>query len=470
LIGRIWRTPAGRSLPDGGPIGGFYVREKSNVFESLTTNLQDAFKKMRRRGKLRSADIDEALRDVRLALLDADVHYQVVKDLIDSVRQSALGEEVSKALNPGQQVIRIIHQEIVRTLGSPEGLNLQGAKPRVVMLVGIQGSGKTTTTAKLAGHLKKQGERVWMIAADPYRPAAIEQLELLGEEIGVPVFSQVDLDPPALCREGVRVAKDAGASVVLLDTAGRSQIDSEMMEELMAIYGVVAPVEILLVADAMTGQEAINIAQGFSEKLSISGLILTKMDGDARGGAAISMRTVTGVPIKFIGIGESLKALETFNPERMASRILGMGDVLSIIERAEERLEAEAVEQHAERLLKGEFTLEDFASQLASVRKLGSVGKLLESLPVGVSGAVQEVDSQGADRQLMHTQAILSSMTIKERMRPEILNASRKRRIAAGSGTSVQEVNQLLRQYRQMQKLFKQFGKRGMPDISRMLR
>jgi signal recognition particle subunit SRP54 len=440
------------------------------VFESLTTNLQVAFKKMKRRGKLRSADIDEALRDVRLALLDADVHYQVVKDLIDSVRQSALGEEVSKALNPGQQVIRIIHQEIVRTLGSPEGLNLQGAKPRVVMLVGIQGSGKTTTTAKLAGHLKKQGERVWMIAADPYRPAAIEQLELLGEEIGVPVFSQVDLDPPALCREGVRVAKDAGASVVLLDTAGRSQIDSEMMEELMAIYGVVAPVEILLVADAMTGQEAINIAQGFSEKLSISGLILTKMDGDARGGAAISMRTVTGVPIKFIGIGESLKALETFNPERMASRILGMGDVLSIIERAEERLEAEAVEQHAERLLKGEFTLEDFASQLASVRKLGSVGKLLESLPVGVSGAVQEVDSQGADRQLMHTQAILSSMTIKERMRPEILNASRKRRIAAGSGTSVQQVNQLLRQYRQMQKLFKQFGKRGMPDISRMLR
>ena len=440
------------------------------MFESLTTNLQGAFKKLRRRGKLRPADIEEALRDVRLALLDADVHYQVVKDLIDSVRRSALGEEVSKALNPSQQVVRIIHREMVKTLGSPESLNLKGAKPYVIMLVGIQGSGKTTTAAKLAGHLKKQGERVWMVAADPYRPAAVEQLELLGEEIGVSVYSHVDLEPPALCLEGVKVAGNAGASVVLLDTAGRSQIDSEMMEELAAISGEVEPAEILLVADAMTGQEAINIAQGFSEKLAISGLILTKMDGDARGGAAISMRTVTGVPIKFMGVGESCVALEPFNPERMASRILGMGDVLSIIERAEESLEVEAVEQQAEQLLKGEFTLEDFAAQLASVRKLGSVGKLLESLPMGISGAMQDLDRQEADRQLMHTQAILSSMTKVERKRPEVLNASRKRRIAAGSGTSVQQVNQLLRQYRQMRKLFKQLGKRGMPDISRMLR
>jgi signal recognition particle subunit SRP54 len=425
---------------------------------------------MRRRGKLRSADIEETLRDVRLALLDADVHYQVVKDLIESVRQSALGEEVSKAINPGQQVIRIIHQEMVQTLGHPESLTLRGEKPRVIMLVGIQGSGKTTTTAKLASYLKEQGERVWMVAADPYRPAAFEQLELLGEEIGVYVFTHSDLDPPALCEEGVKIAKNAGASVVLLDTAGRSQIDSEMMEELIAINDMVEPVEVLLVADAMTGQEAINIARGFSEKLDISGLILSKMDGDARGGAAISMRTVTGVPIKFIGIGESRKALEPFDPVRMASRILGMGDILSIIERAEEGLEVEVVEQQAERLLKGEFTLEDFAAQLASVRNMGSVGKLLESLPIGMTGAMKDLDRQGADRQLMHTQAILSSMTKVERKRPEILNASRKRRIAAGSGTSVQQVNQLLKQYRQMQKLFKQIGKRGMPDIGRMLR
>jgi signal recognition particle subunit SRP54 len=425
---------------------------------------------MRRRGKLRSADIEETLRDVRLALLDADVHYQVVKDLIESVRQSSLGEEVSKAINPGQQVIRIIHQEMVQTLGHPESLTLRGEKPRVIMLVGIQGSGKTTTTAKLASYLKEQGERVWMVAADPYRPAAFEQLELLGEEIGVYVFTHSDLDPPALCEEGVKIAKNAGASVVLLDTAGRSQIDSEMMEELIAINDMVEPVEVLLVADAMTGQEAINIARGFSEKLDISGLILSKMDGDARGGAAISMRTVTGVPIKFIGIGESRKALEPFDPVRMASRILGMGDILSIIERAEEGLEVEVVEQQAERLLKGEFTLEDFAAQLASVRNMGSVGKLLESLPIGMTGAMKDLDRQGADRQLMHTQAILSSMTKVERKRPEILNASRKRRIAAGSGTSVQQVNQLLKQYRQMQKLFKQIGKRGMPDIGRMLR
>jgi signal recognition particle subunit SRP54 len=440
------------------------------LFESLATNLQEAFKRLRRRGKLRPEDIDEGLRAIRLALLDADVHYQVVKDLIESVRQSAMSEEVSKALNPGQQIVRIIHQEMVNTLGQPESLNLHGAKPRVIMLVGIQGSGKTTTVAKLARWLKKQGERVWMVAADPYRPAAVEQLELLGEELGIPVFSQQNLEPASLSLEGTNVARDAGASVVILDTAGRSQIDIEMMDELSAICREVEPVEVLLVADAMTGQDAIHIAQGFSEKLPVSGLILTKMDGDARGGAAISMRTITGMPLKFVGTGEGRDALEPFDPERMASRILGMGDVLSIIERAEESLEADAVEQQAERVLKGEFTLEDFAAQLSSVRKLGSVGKLLESLPMDLSGAIQGLDRQEADRQLAHTQAILSSMTPKERRQPEILNASRKRRIAAGSGTSVQQVNQLLKQYRQIRKIFKQFGKRGMPDIGRMLR
>ncbi len=440
------------------------------MFESLANNLQAVFKKLGRRGKLRSADIDAALREIRLALLDADVHYQVVKDLIDSVRQSALEGQVSKALNPSQEVIKIIHQELIRALGQVEPLRLQGAKPRVIMLIGIQGSGKTTTTAKLARRLMKQGERVWMVAADPYRPAAIDQLERLGQEIGIPVFSHSELDPPALCVKAVQAAGDAGASVVLLDTAGRSQIDGEMMQELSAIYLEVQPVEVILVADAMTGQEALNIASGFSEQLSISGLILTKMDGDARGGAAISMRSVTGVPIKFIGMGEARDALEVFDPERMASRILGMGDVLSIIERAEATLDPDDMQQQAERLQKGEFSLEDFAAQLASVRKMGSVGKLLESLPMGMTGGMQNLDRHAAERQLKHTQAILSSMTRAERNRPEILNASRKRRIASGSGTSVQQVNQLLRQYRQMRKLFKQFGKHGLPDIGRMLR
>jgi signal recognition particle subunit SRP54 len=440
------------------------------VFESLATRLQSVFQGLRRRGKLRPADIEAALREVRLALLEADVHYRVVKDLIESVRQSAMSEEVSRALNPAQQVIQILHRALIQALGPAEGLKLQGSKPRVIMLVGIQGSGKTTTTAKLAGQLMRQGERVWMVAADPYRPAAVDQLERLGEEIGINVYSQEDIDPPTLCEKALEAAGKAGASVVLLDTAGRSQIDDGMMNELGAIAAKMDPIEVILIADAMTGQEAVNIAQGFMQWLPLTGLILTKLDGDARGGAAISMRTVTGVPVKFVGTGEGRDALEPFDPERMASRILGMGDVLSLIERAEASLQTEDMEQQAERLMKGDFTLEDFAAQLASVRKMGSIGKLLESLPMGMLGSARDLDSQQADRQLRHTQAILSSMTYTERQRPEILNASRRRRIAAGSGTSVQQVNQLLHQYRQMRKLLKQFGKRGMPDLGRMLR
>ncbi len=440
------------------------------MFESLATKLQGVFQGLSRRGKLRPADIDDALRALRLALLEADVHYQVVKDLVDAVREEALGEAVSKALNPSQQVIQIIHQQMVSTLGEAEALVLRGSKPGVIMLVGIQGSGKTTTAAKLGKSLKSQGERVWMIAADPYRPAATDQLERLGEEVGITVYANPDLAPPDLCAEGVQAASKAGASVVILDTAGRSQIDDEMMSELGAIASSIQPVEVLLVADAMTGQEAVNIALGFGAHLQLTGLILTKLDGDARGGAAISMRKVTGVPIKFVGTGEGRDALEAFDPDRMASRILGMGDVLGIIERAEASFAAEAMEQQTERLLKGEFTLDDFANQLASVRKMGPVGKLLESLPMGMTSRMAEFDQASAEKQLAHTQAILSSMTRAERQNPDILNASRKRRIAAGSGTSVQQVNQLLRQYRQMRKLFKQFGKRGLPDIGRMLR
>jgi signal recognition particle subunit SRP54 len=463
-------SSAGRILRFSRPIGGFIILEITEVFESLASNLQAVFKQLRRRGKLRPADIEDTLRDVRLALLDADVHFQVVKDLIASVREKALGEEVSRSLNPGQQVIQIIHQELINTLGPAEPLILQGPKPRVIMLVGIQGSGKTTTTAKLAMQLKKGGERVWMVAADPYRPAAVDQLERLGDELGVRVYSDADLDPPRLCEQGIQQAREAGASVVLLDTAGRSQIDDEMMAELDAIQKLVNPSEVILVADAMTGQEALNIALGFSSQLPISGLILSKADGDARGGAAISMRSVTSVPIKFVGTGERREALERFDPERLASRILGMGDVLTLIERAEESIESELAARQADRLLKGAFSLDDFAVQIASVGKMGSLGKLLESLPLGASGAIADIDTQAAERQLKHTQAILSSMTAQERSRPEILNASRKRRIAAGSGTTVQQVNQLLRQFRQMQKMMKQLGKRGFPDIGRMLR
>jgi len=433
------------------------------VFESLSTKLQTVFKELSRHGKLRPEDIDSALREIRLALLEADVHYQVVKDLLKHVKERALGEDVSRSLNPAQQVIRIIHQELVAVLGEPEHLRLQGAKPRVILLVGLQGSGKTTTAAKLARKLKGQGERTMLIAADPYRPAAATQLEILGAEIDVPVFTSTDRNPAKICTDGFDKARKGGVSVVIIDTAGRLQIDEPMMEELRTIKAAADPTETLLIVDAMTGQEAVQIAQGFNTAVNLTGLILTKMDGDARGGAAISMRAITGMPIKFIGVGEARDALETFDPERLASRILGMGDVLSIIEKAEAAIEKEAVEAQAERLLQGEFTLEDFAQQLVMMRQMGPVSKLLEALPSSVTG--NQIDSQDAESQLVFTQAILQSMTAQEKRKPEILNASRKRRIARGSGTSVQQINQLLRQHRQMRKMMKQIGKRGLPRM-----
>ena len=435
------------------------------MFETLTERLQGVFKNLGRRGKLRPEDIDNALREIRLALLEADVHYQVVKDLLASVRERALQADVSRALNPGQQVIRILHEALVALLGEPAPLKLQGNPPRAIMLVGLQGSGKTTTAAKIARMLRQRGDRVWLIAADPYRPAAVRQLEVLGKEIGVQVYSDMTQSPPKLSASGVEAASKNGASVVILDTAGRSQIDPTMMEELVAIRDLVQPVEVLLVADAMTGQEAVRIAQGFQEQLALTGMILTKMDGDARGGAAISMRAVAGVPIKFIGVGEARNALETFDPNRLASRILGMGDVIGLIEKAESAFDQAQAEMQAEKLIKGDFTFEDFAEQLSMMRKMGPVGKLLDMLPSGFGGGPVEVDTQQAERQLLHTQAIIQSMTPKERRKPEILNASRKRRIARGSGTTVQEVNQLLRQFKQMRRMFKQMSKRGRSGI-----
>ncbi len=435
------------------------------MFEALAERLQQVFRGLGRHGKLRPEDVDAALKEIRLALLDADVHYQVVDDLLERVRSRALSEEVSRALNPGQQVIRILHAGLVEALGEPGRLPLKGPTPRPVLLVGLQGSGKTTTAAKLARWLRSRGERVAMIAADPYRPAAGQQLALLGSEIHVPVFHQPGLSATEACAAGLEAAAKGGASVVLIDSAGRSQLDDEMMAEVEAITQCVQPVETLLVADAMTGQEAVHVADGFKARVRLTGLILTKMDGDARGGAAISMRSVTGIPIKFIGTGEARDALEPFEPERLATRILGMGDVVRLIEKAQEAFDQGEAQAAAERLMKGDFSLEDFGEQLAQVRKMGPVAQILEMMPGGLAGAARNVDGEAADRQLRRTQAILSSMTRDERRSPDVLNGSRKRRVAAGSGTSVQEVNQLLRQYQQMRKLYKQVGKRGLGGL-----
>ena len=440
------------------------------MFQNLSEKLQNVFDQLTRRGKLSEADVDAALREVRLALLEADVHFSVVRSFLERVRARAVGAEVSRALNPGQQVIKIVNEELVATLGEPGRLNLKGPQPRVVMLVGLQGSGKTTTAGKLAQKLRSQGERVMLVAADPYRPAAVQQLQTLGQAIDVPVYTG-DAQPPELCAQATRAGERQGKTVVIFDTAGRLQIDEDLMQELAAIRDRTHPVEVLLVADAMTGQEAVRIAEGFHKQVGLTGLILTKVDGDARGGAAISMRSVTGVPIKFLGVGEKSDALENFDPGRLASRILGMGDLLGLIEKAEASLDQAQAQKAAEKLVSGQFTLEDFAAQLKEMRKMGPVGQLLGMIP-GLSGPRMQIDEKAAEGQLKHTEAMISSMTPRERRNPDVLNASRKRRIAAGSGVTVYEVNQLLKQFKDMQKLMKQMGggkKRfgGMPGLPR---
>ena len=435
------------------------------MFETLTERLQRVFNNLGRRGKLREQDVDEALREIRFALLDADVHYSVVKNLLNVVKERSLSDEVSKALNPSQQVVKILTEEMTSSLGEPARLTLSGPIPRVLMLVGLQGSGKTTTAAKLAKWLRANGERTWLVAADPYRPAAVDQLKILGDDLDIPVFSDATLSPPGVCAAGIENGAKGGATVVILDTAGRSQIDAEMMQELQEVKQRVDPIETILVADAMTGQEAVNIAAGFHQAIGLTGLILSKMDGDARGGAAISMRTVTGVPIKFLGTGENLDALESFEPDRLASRILGMGDVLSLIEKAETVYDQEQAEEQVGKLLSGDFTLEDFSEQLSQVQRMGPMSKILELLPGGFGGMASQIDSHEAEKQMVHSKAIIQSMTTQERRRPDILNGKRRRRIAAGSGTTVQEVNQLLRSYKQMKKMFKMVGKRGLKGL-----
>ncbi len=430
------------------------------MFESLSEKLQGVFDRLGQRGVLREEDVKAVLREIRLALLEADVNYKVVKDFTARVKEKAVGEEVSRALNPAQQVVKIVHEELVRTLGEPGRLDLSGRAPHVLMLVGLQGSGKTTTVAKLARFLREQGHFPLMVAADIYRPAAIDQLERLGEQLGLPVYAERGAEPVAIARHGVEEANRRGADIVILDTAGRLQIDETMMAELEAIREAVKPQEVLLVADAMTGQEAVNIAQGFHERVGLTGLILTKVDGDARGGAAISMREVTGVPIKFLGTGEKIEALELFHPDRLASRILGMGDVLTLIEKAERTYDQQEAARLERKLRKGEFDLEDFLQQLRQLRKMGPLGDLLGMVPGGGKLLKQtNVSDEEMERAMKRTEAIILSMTPEERRKPKILNGSRKRRIARGSGTTVTEVNQLLRQYRQMQKLFKQLGR-----------
>jgi signal recognition particle subunit SRP54 len=438
------------------------------LFENLTERLNNVFTQLRRRGKLSENDVDTAMREVRLALLEADVHYGVVKDFVARVRERSIGAEVAKALNPAQQVIKIVNEELIATLGEPERINLSGPKPRVLMLVGLQGSGKTTAAGKIARLLRSQGERVMLVAGDPYRPAAVQQLQTLGERLNVPVHAEAGILPPELTARAFEKGQNGGFTVLILDTAGRSQLDDELMNELRAITRRVETAEILLVVDSMIGQEAVNIAEGFRDAVPLTGLILTKIDGDARGGAAISIRSVTGVPIKFLGTGESLEALEVFDPGRLSSRILGMGDMLGLIEKAEATFDEKVAREQAEKMMSGEFTLQDFADQLRQVRRMGPIGQLLEMLPGGMSQLSRSVDPQEAEKQLQMTEAIINSMTRQERRNPHILNASRRRRIARGSGTEVQDVNRLLKQYREAQRLFKTIKKSGLRGLPRL--
>jgi signal recognition particle subunit SRP54 len=438
------------------------------MFENLTGRLEGIFKELRRRGKLSEEDVDNVMREVRLALLEADVHFSVAKKFIAKVRERAVGHEVSKALNPGQQVIKIVNEELVNTLGEPSRINLTGEKPYVIMMVGLQGSGKTTASAKLAKKLRSQGERVLLVAADPYRPAAIKQLQTLGETVGVPVFTEDGKKPPEVSWNATDFARKGGYTVVIIDTAGRSQLDQALMDELSAIQSKVKTTEILLVVDSMIGQEALHIAEGFRDAVSITGLVLTKIDGDARGGAAISIRSVTGVPIKFLSTGEGIDAMESFDPGRLASRILGMGDMIGLIEKAELAFDQKEAQLQAQKMISGEFSLDDFLQQLKQIKKMGSISQILEMMPGSMGQMAKSVNPKDAEKQLKQTEAIINSMTFQERRSPDILNASRRRRIATGSGTEVQDVNRLIKQYRDIKKLMKTFqksGGRGLPRL-----
>jgi signal recognition particle subunit SRP54 len=442
------------------------------MFSSLSKRLQDTFDRLGKGGRVTENDLNTVMRDVRMALLEADVALPVVKDFVNRVRESAAGAEVHKALRPAQQVVRIVHDELVATLGEPGRLNFfSGSKPHVIMLVGLQGSGKTTTAAKLAVHLRREGRQPFLVACDTYRPAAVDQLVTLGKQIGVPVYEEgTRAKPIDIALRGLEAARAANAAVCIIDTAGRLQIDEALMAEIEEIKRRTHPVEILLVADAMTGQEAVNIATGFNQRVGITGLILTKVDGDARGGAAISMREVTHVPIKFLGTGEKIDGFEIFHPDRLVDRILGMGDMLTLIEKAEEEFDEEEAEALAKKMMQNQFTLQDFLEQLQRIKRMGPIANILGMIPgmskLQMAGKIDQNEMEG---RLKRVEAIINAMTLKERSNPKVLNASRRRRIATGSGVQVRDVNDVLTQFQQMQTLMSQMRKgkmpKGMPNI-----
>jgi len=438
------------------------------MFENLSDKLESVFKKLKGHGKLTESNIEDGLREVRMALLEADVHFRVVKQFIADVKVRALGQDVLASLTPGQQIIKIVNEQLTELMGARhEALDLKGSRPVAIMLVGLQGSGKTTTAGKLAVYLRDNGHKPYLVPADVYRPAAIDQLTKLGDQLSVPVFaSQTDMNPVDICLEARVAAQMAGCDTLLLDTAGRLHIDESLMAELAQIKDAVKPSDTLLVADAMTGQDAVNIAQSFNDALDIGGIVLTKTDGDARGGAALSIKAVTGKPIKFVGTGEKLTQLEAFHPDRMASTILGMGDVLTLIEKAQSVVDEKKAVELEKKLRKSQFTLEDFRDQLVQVRKMGSLSDLLQMIP-GMGKMKQMKHLDVGDGELVKIEAIINSMTRKERQNHAIINGSRRKRIAKGSGTRVQDVNSLLKNYTQVMKMMKKMNKSGMRGLGR---
>ena len=440
------------------------------MFESLSGRLADVFEKLKRRGALSESDVSEAMRDVQVALLEADVALPVVREFIKKVRDEAVGQEVLRSVTPGQMVVKVVHDQLVEMLGAEtEGLELLAPAPVGIMLVGLQGSGKTTTTAKIAARLQERDKKkVLMASLDTQRPAAQEQLKVLGEQASVATLPVVAGQRPVdIAKRAKDAARLGGYDVVMLDTAGRLQIDEALMAEAAAVRDAVDPYEILLVADAMTGQDAVNVAEGFKARLPLTGIVLTRVDGDARGGAALSMRAVTGCPIKVIGVGEKLDALEDFHPERIAGRILGMGDVVSLVEKAQGTIEEEEAEALAKKIQKGEFDLDDMAKQLSQMRKMGGLSGMMELLPGVAKAKKQMAEAEIDETALLHQEAIISSMTPKERQRPKLIHASRKKRIAKGSGTVIQDVNKLLKQYKTMRKMMKRMSKMGEKGLMR---
>ena len=430
------------------------------AFENLSDKLQDTFKKLKGKGVLTEEDIDKAMREVKLALLEADVNFKVVKEFVAEVKAKALGADVLNSLTPGQQVVKIVNDELISLMGGTNSkLTYSPSGFTTILMVGLQGTGKTTTCGKLAMYLKKEGKKPMLAACDIYRPAAIDQLEVVGKQVDVPVYTERDnRKAEEIALHAKKEAETRGFNVLIVDTAGRLQIDEELMEELVRVKAAVKPHEILLVVDALTGQDAVNAAEGFNNKLGIDGIIMTKMDGDSRGGAALSAKKVTGKPVKFMGMGEKLDALEPFHPERMASRILGMGDMLSLIEKAQETYDEEKAAKLEKKLRRNEFTLEDFLDQMGEVRNMGGLGKILDMLPGVNKKNVSEDDIDKGEKEFRQMEAIIRSMTLEERRNPNLLNASRRKRIAAGSGQPVSKVNQLIKKYEDTKKLMKQFN------------